>query len=324
EVNALKGRNIILENERDALNVKVTDLEVSVVGKERNLTDLNALLTSVKSQNDSLADQVHKLEVSSAELQENITVYDNYGLSFGRKILPYLLNTISGRRWLLTHGLKLFLVKCLNLSEYLTALGSAIIRAIEKRMQSGLAAGIDHGMEGRSLADVTTYNPDAKVDFNTALQELREVDFPLLAELKSYKDVSTKDIMNVLRLEGALADAPRMNDLQPDIEQLKVPIHRSEDRVVLGETSLLFALSVSHSHVERTRENIAAQRSTLVGVWTHLLEPLYVTSLMGTEGTSNVMPTTADTTTALSTTLAYASTIAPISVDDYEVMGTDD
>nr|GFC51491.1 hypothetical protein [Tanacetum cinerariifolium] len=157
--------------------------------------------TSVKSQNDSLADQVHKLEVSSAELQENITVYDNYGLSFGRKILPYLLNTISGRRWLLTHGLKLFLVKCLNLSEYLTALGSAIIRAIEKRMQSGLAAGIDHGMEGRSLADVTTYNPDAKVDFNTALQELREVDFPLLAELKSYKDVSTKDIMNVLRLE---------------------------------------------------------------------------------------------------------------------------
>ncbi|GKG56862.1 hypothetical protein Tco_0582213, partial [Tanacetum coccineum] len=42
------------------------------------------------------------------------------------------------------------------------------------------------------------------------------------------------------------------------------------------------------------------------------------------EGTFNVMPATADTTTTLSTTLASTSTIAPISVDDYEVVGTDD
>ncbi|GKF73058.1 hypothetical protein Tco_0219390, partial [Tanacetum coccineum] len=110
-------------------------------------------------------------------------------------------------------------------------------------------------------------------DFNSTLQKFREVDFPLLAELKSCKDASTKDIMNVLRLEGDLADAPGMNDLQPDIEQLKVPIYRSEDQVVLGETSLSFALSVSHSRVERIRENIAAQRSALVGVWTPLSKP---------------------------------------------------
>nr|GEX47747.1 hypothetical protein [Tanacetum cinerariifolium] len=284
-------RNVILKKERDALDVKVTDLEVLVVGKKHDVTDLNAQLTSVKSQNDSLADQVHKLKVSSAELQEKITVYDNYmeqlekfqddrmkivndklakldsdlaemACHLEEKIYPRLLNTISGQRWLLTHGLKLFLVKCLNSSEYLTALGAAISRAIEKEMQSGLAAGIDH--------------------------EFREVDLSLLAELKSYKGASTKDIMNVLCLEGALVDAPRMNDLQPDIEQLKVPIHRSEDQV------------------------------------TPLSEPLFVTSLMGTEGTSNAMPTTADTTTTLSITLASASIIAPISVDDYEVMGMDD
>ncbi|GJV92682.1 hypothetical protein Tco_1540495 [Tanacetum coccineum] len=177
---------------------KVTDLEASMVGKERDLTDLNAQLTSVKSQNDNLADRVHKLEISSAGLQEKITVYDNcmeqlekfqddrmkvvndklarldadlaeIACHLEERFYPHILNTISGRRWLLTHGLKLFLVKCLNSSEYLTALGAAISRAIEKGMQSGLAADIDHGREGRSLADVAIYNPDAEADFNSAL-----------------------------------------------------------------------------------------------------------------------------------------------------------
>nr|GEV18363.1 hypothetical protein [Tanacetum cinerariifolium] len=257
EVNALKGCNGIIEKERDALDVKVTDLEASVVGKEHYLTDLNAHYTSVKSQNDSLADQ----EVSSAELQEKITVYDNcmeqlekfqdervkvvndklakldsdlagVACHLEEKFYPHLLNTIFDRRWLLTYDLKFFLVNCLNSSKYLTTLGAAISRAIEKRMQSGLAACIDHGRKGRSLVDVVAYNPDAKADFNTTLKELCDVDFPLLAELKSYKDASTEDIMNVLRLEGrehgghhecaspegALVDAPGMNDLQPDIE----------------------------------------------------------------------------------------------------------
>nr|GFA65412.1 hypothetical protein [Tanacetum cinerariifolium] len=258
EVNVLKGRNVILEKERDALDVKVTDLEASVVGKERDLTDLNAQLTYVKSQNDSIPDQVHELEVSFAKLQEKIPVYDNcmeqlekfqddwmkvvddklakldldlakMACHLEEKVYPHLLNTISGRRWLLTYGLKLFLVKCLNSSEYLTALRAAISHAIEKGMQSGLAVNINHGREDRSLADVATYNPDAEANFNTALQELR-----------------------------ALADVHGMKELQPDVEQLKVPIHRSEDQEVLGETSLSFAFSVSHSHVERIRENIAA------------------------------------------------------------------
>nr|GEX30473.1 hypothetical protein [Tanacetum cinerariifolium] len=43
----------------------------------------------------------------------------------------------------------------------------------------------------------------------------------------------------------------------------------------------------------------------------------------GTKGTSNTAAATADATMALSTTFASASTIAPISVDDYEVIGVD-
>nr|GEX16867.1 transposase (putative), gypsy type [Tanacetum cinerariifolium] len=68
EKNALRERNVILEKERNALDAKVTELETSAMSKERELTDLNAFVTSVKSQNDSLADRVHELEISSFKL----------------------------------------------------------------------------------------------------------------------------------------------------------------------------------------------------------------------------------------------------------------
>nr|GEV60251.1 transposase (putative), gypsy type [Tanacetum cinerariifolium] len=142
---------------------------------------------ALKTEKNSLDGKVAKLDADLAEMVCHLE----------EKFYPHLLTTISGRRWLLVHGLKLVLVKCLNSSEYLTALGAAISRAIEKGMQDGLAAGIGHGREGRSLTDVAAYKPYAKADFNSALQEL-----------------------------CPLADAPGMGDLQPDIEQLKVPIHR--------------------------------------------------------------------------------------------------
>nr|GEW14972.1 putative transposase (putative), gypsy type [Tanacetum cinerariifolium] len=57
EVNALNERNTILEKERNALDVMVTDLEAIDVSKERELTDSTAQVTSIKSQNDNIADQ---------------------------------------------------------------------------------------------------------------------------------------------------------------------------------------------------------------------------------------------------------------------------
>ncbi|GKD94512.1 hypothetical protein Tco_1374349, partial [Tanacetum coccineum] len=61
-----------------SLRDEATDLKASVIGKERELTGLNAQLTSVKSHNDTLVDRVHELELSSSELQEKVTVYENY------------------------------------------------------------------------------------------------------------------------------------------------------------------------------------------------------------------------------------------------------
>ncbi|GJS00799.1 hypothetical protein Tco_0317307 [Tanacetum coccineum] len=296
EVNALKERNAILKKERNALDVKVIDLEALVVGKERDLTDLNAQLTSVKSQNNNLVDRVHEREISSVGLQEKVTM------------------------WLLTHGMKLAIVKCLNSPEYLSALRAAIGKAIEKGMQDGLSVGITHGKKGRVLTDVAAYNPFAEVDYVSALQRIQNVNFFLLAELKSNKDASVETLMNILCQEGPLDERLGLNELQPHVDQLMVPIHHSPDKVVVGATALSLALDISSIWVRKIRENIANQRAALHGVFVPLSEPFSAAVLTGAEGTSDIV----STTTTLSITFACTSSIAPISMDDYEVVGTND
>nr|GEX78449.1 hypothetical protein [Tanacetum cinerariifolium] len=225
EIDALKQKNVALKNDKGFLDGKVVKLQSLVSTKDLELKELNA---------------VHELEVTCSSLREQISGYENLtdrleefqdaqlkvvndkvakldadlaemACHLEEKFYPHLFTTISGLKWLLTHGLKLVLIKCLNSSEYLTTLGAAISRSIEKGMQDA--------------------------DINSALQELYELDCPLLVELKSHKDASVEDIMNLLILEGPLADAPGMGDLQPDTEQLKVPIHISKDQNLIGEVS---------------------------------------------------------------------------------------
>nr|GEU58195.1 hypothetical protein [Tanacetum cinerariifolium] len=172
----------------------VTKLRSLVSAKDRKLKDFDVTVTSLKSQNDSL---VHALESTCSCLHDQVFEYEQLkrqikefqdtqmsvvnekvdkldtdllemASHLEERYYPYLLDTISERRWLLAHGMKLFLVKCLNSSDCLTALRASISRAIEKGMQTG----IDHGKEGMNLTDVASYNPDAEADFNFALQEL--------------------------------------------------------------------------------------------------------------------------------------------------------
>ncbi|GJV38123.1 hypothetical protein Tco_1410600 [Tanacetum coccineum] len=352
EVKYLRERNATLEEEKGVLNVKVADLTTTVKVREQEAADSNALVTAVKLQNDSLADQVHTLEASSAGLQEKVTVYEKFVdqlekfqddkikevndklekldadvvamvLHLEEKFYPHLLNTIVGRRWLLTHGMELAVTKCLNSTEYLSALGAAIGKAVEKGMQEGLSAGITHEIEGRTLIDIVAYNPYAEADYLAALHHIQSVNFSLLAELKSNKDASTETIMNLLRLEDRLADRLGLTASQPRADQLMVPIHHSPNHHVIGASALSLSLDVSNFRVQKIKENLANRVSTLRNVFIPLSEPLSVATLTGTESTSAVVAVPTGTTTALSVTFASASVVRPISTDDYEVLQVD-
>ncbi|GKC02190.1 hypothetical protein Tco_0993800 [Tanacetum coccineum] len=233
-----------------------------------------------------------------------------------KEFYPRFLTAISGRWWILTHGLKLVILKCLQSPEYCHALGLAIGCAVNKGIQDGLRAGVDHGKAGRDLSVIEAYDPSTEAKYVEAVNALGTVDFSLLSELKSKKDASIVDLMDSLCLEGPLAEIPRAEDLQPSLEQLRLPIHRPEDNVVLGETSLSFSLQVVHSRVQRVKGEIMEKRLSLTDVMVPLAEPLSSQSLIG-EASTSVVPSTAELVTTLSTTFASSSFVPPLSVSDY-------
>ncbi|GKA68092.1 hypothetical protein Tco_0768009 [Tanacetum coccineum] len=291
EAQVLKERNTTLESEKGELEVKVADLAASVKVREQEVTDLDIVVTSVRSQNDNLVDQVCSWDGDIFHQALRKAVYTDFvemALHLEEKFYPHLLTTISGRRWLLTHVMELAIAKCFNSTEYLSTLGAAIGKAIEKGMQDGLSARVTHDAEGRALTDVAAYNPSAEADYLFALQRLQSVNFSVIAELKTNKDASIETIMNLLCLEDTLAEKLGLTELQPHVEQLMVPIHHSPDQRVIGASTLSFSLDVS-----------------------------------STKGTSNLISATVDTTMALSVTFTSTSSIPPISIDDYEVVHAD-
>ncbi|GJX44773.1 hypothetical protein Tco_0261449 [Tanacetum coccineum] len=220
EVPSTKEHNVLLEQECDFLKLKVTSLESTIADKDHELSDLGASSSSLKSQKHSLVNQVHELETSSTDLCEKLEMYKG-SLKQLEEFQDNLMRPLkTRRRWLLTHRMKLLMVKCLNSTEYMEALGHAFSRAIEKGMQEGLAAGIEHGQAGRCLTDLEAYILSAEANFNYVIRDLCDLNFPILQELSNKKDASTWDIMDLLRLDDAMAETLGMTDLQPDVGQL--------------------------------------------------------------------------------------------------------
>nr|GEV99187.1 hypothetical protein [Tanacetum cinerariifolium] len=286
KVKALKKRNASLKKERDVVDVKVTGLEASTMGKYQKLSSYENLTEWLEEFQDA------RLKIVNDKLDKLCADFVEMALHLEEMFYPHLLTTISGHRWLLTHGMELAITKCLHSPKYLSALEAAIGKAIKKGMQDGLSAEITHGAEGRVLIDVAAYNTSTENDYISALRHLQNVNFSLLAELRCKKDASVDTLMNILRLEETLVERLGLTESQPHVDQLMVPIHHLSDKVVLSAIALSLALDVSNIRV-----------------------------LTGTKGTSNTVPATSVSTMALSTTLASTSIVPPISVDDYEVAG---
>nr|GEW75817.1 hypothetical protein [Tanacetum cinerariifolium] len=165
--------------------------------------------------------------------------------------------------------------------------------AINKGIRDGLKAGVDHQKAGKDLSVIKAYDPSAEAKYVDVVNALRTVDFPLLSELKSKKDASMVDLMDSLSLEGPLAEIPGVEDLQPSLEQLMLPIHKAEDNIIVKHLSL-------------------------TNVMVPLVEPLSSHSLIG-EASTSATPITAEPITTLSITFASFGVVLPLFVSDYQV-----
>ncbi|GJX21002.1 hypothetical protein Tco_0223679 [Tanacetum coccineum] len=107
-------------------------------------------------------------------------------------------------------------------------MGKAIGRAINKGMQDGLAAGIEHGVTGRSITDVATYNPSAESDYVAVVNALQSVVIGETSLAFSLEVAHNR----VQRLRGD-ATARRLS-LTDSIRPLVEPL---SSRVLTGEAS---------------------------------------------------------------------------------------
>nr|GEX43712.1 hypothetical protein [Tanacetum cinerariifolium] len=146
--------------------------QVSVVeaAKAARVNDLNSLkernlaLKGEKSTLEGQYEAVHdeKIKILSDRVAEIDSELMGMAVHLDEEIYPRFLTTIGGRRWIISRGFRLVVMKCLPSLEYDVTLGTTIGLAIDKGMQTGLVAGTDHGKARRGLAKVATYDPSVE------------------------------------------------------------------------------------------------------------------------------------------------------------------
>ncbi|GKD02108.1 hypothetical protein Tco_1177082 [Tanacetum coccineum] len=257
-------------------------------------------ITSLASERDRIASE----EEQAQELFNRVAKLEAYVMDVSDRLegefYPAYLTTLAGKRWLLTHGIQLAFLKCLKSLEYQGTLGHALGRAVDFVMQEGLEAGYEHGTAGRNLFVVGAYNPEAaKASYINAVKALEDVDFPLVNLLKTKKDAGMDEVLDCFLLDGPLAGLPEAAYLQSCIEQLSIPIYHNGDKIVVGETSLPFALMNVHVRAAGAKKHAAALRQLMMEI---------VSALLSSQ-----------------TWVGVASTsVAPLSVEDYDEEDTDE
>ncbi|GKB04835.1 hypothetical protein Tco_0833030, partial [Tanacetum coccineum] len=128
--------------------------------------------------------------------------------------------------------------------------------------------------EAQQEKQAQAYNPEAaRTSYFDAMRALEDVDFPLVNLLKSKKDAG--------------------------MDELSVPIHHSDDKAIVGETSLSFALLNVHSRTEGAKKHVAALCQLMMEI---VSNPLSSQTWVGETSTS----------------------AAPLSVEDFDEEDTDE
>ncbi|GJT76327.1 hypothetical protein Tco_1043052 [Tanacetum coccineum] len=165
EVPRLRDQVYVLTAEKSFLSAEVSALKSAISQKDTDISLLDSRAT------DGLASEVSTLHSAFRDFKEKMEAQQEAQAQVlynrvakleahvmyvsGRlegEFYPVYLTALAGRRWLLTHGVQLAMVKCLKSPEYQGILGHALGRAVDFGMQERLAAGHEHGVTGTPLS----------------------------------------------------------------------------------------------------------------------------------------------------------------------------
>ncbi|GJX35016.1 hypothetical protein Tco_0246573, partial [Tanacetum coccineum] len=177
---------------------------------------------------------------------------DKLSVDFDEELYPHMLTAIVGHRWVIGHGLRLAVMKC--------AESSKIRRAFADVGSAGLAK------------DIEGYDPEANNKLIKALQDLKDLKYPIVDQLEKLRDAPMELIMASLHLKSDIReDTPQWTrDLCPSTSQLKIPVYpevrNPRDPWAIKEEILLEdAIAANVSHAEKKKKCRVVCRTYGVG-----------------------------------------------------------
>ncbi|GJX07094.1 hypothetical protein Tco_0195026 [Tanacetum coccineum] len=239
---AAEAKNVELAEELESLRAKFSDLQVNNTQLSQQVSSLQAQITGEERIKAAFEEfkryEDDKVEQRCAEMDARL---DKLSIDFDEELYPHMLTAIAGRRWLIGHGLRLAVLKCAESPEIRQAFADVVSAGLAKGMSEGLQYGIEHGKAGRDLGDVEAYDPEANDKFVKALQDLKDLKYPIW-----------------------------IRDLRPSSSQLKIPIYPEvcdpkDPWAVKEEISLEDAIAANISRAEKKKKCRVVCRTHGVG-----------------------------------------------------------
>nr|GEV40521.1 hypothetical protein [Tanacetum cinerariifolium] len=221
ELESLRARFTDLQVNNDQMTQQVSTLQTQVTGQER----IKAAFEEFKKYEDD------RVEKRCAEMDAR---RDALSIDFDKELYPHMLTVIIGHRWVIGHGLRLAVMKC--------------VESMELR-QGG--AKLD-------LAAIKGYDPEANDKYIIALHALKDLKYPLVDQLEGLKDASMEVIRTSLHLKSdSEEDAPKwIRDLRPSTSQLKIPLYPEvrDPKAIKEEMLLKDAIAANVSSAEKKKK----------------------------------------------------------------------
>nr|GEV64708.1 hypothetical protein [Tanacetum cinerariifolium] len=177
---------------------EIKKLDQEVQGLQNQTSNLKTLLEaeadmkkSAKAKNADLTKELESLHTQFSDPQrcaEMDAHLDALSIDFDEELYPHILTTIAGRWWVIGHGLRLAVMKCAESIELRHAFANVVSAGIAKCMSEGLAHGIEHGKASRYLEVMEAYDPEANNKHLQALQEMKDLKYPIVDQLEGLKD----------------------------------------------------------------------------------------------------------------------------------------
>nr|GFA00576.1 hypothetical protein [Tanacetum cinerariifolium] len=203
-----------LQVSHERLSQQVDALQQHVSGEET----LKAAFEDYKHQQDQMVEQ------RCAEMDARL---DALSVDFDEELYPHMLTAIAGRRWVIGHGLRLAMMKCVESLEMRQVFADVVSAGVAKGMSEGLKHGVEHGYAQGTVESLEAYDPEAEAKFAAALQSLKDLKYLLVDQLEGLRDAPMDIIMAALYLESDTGgNAPQfIRDLRPSSSQLTILVY---------------------------------------------------------------------------------------------------